>query len=71
MRRRINLLAMLFVCGGAAGLMAPVEASGMYLPPEEEEQPKQFCCYHQWSSNACCFDSGGCRITSSGCVQVQ
>lgn len=61
MRRRINLLAMLFVCGGAGALLRPSEANAIYPVP-----PKAFCCYHQWSGEGCCGDNG-CRINSEKC----
>jgi hypothetical protein len=67
MRRKINLLAMLFVCGGAAGLMAPAEASATYKA-EPDEDPKAYCCYHQWTQYKCCGENG-CRITPTACTK--
>ena len=63
MRTRINLLALLVVCGGAAAL-GPAPASATYL--ENPDTPKRYCCSHQWTGQGCCGDNG-CRITARRC----
>lgn len=64
MRRKLNLVAMLVVCGGAAGLLRPADASATYV--ENPDAPKAYCCYHQFTNYYCCGDNG-CRITARRC----
>lgn len=64
MRTKLNLLAMLLVCGGAAGLLRPADASATYLA--DPNVPKAYCCYHEFVKYACCGDNG-CRITARRC----
>jgi len=69
MNRRINVLALAAILGGAAILTKPVPASATYIDPwAGGDLGITYCCMS--GPTRCCYLNAGCATKEGVCVRV-